>query len=263
MPSRRTVLRTTASGALVAVAGCTADLEGLAEDVREGSGGTRDDLDAQISDEDVERAAEVGQRMRESVVFLQSPVGPRTQSNAVAFCFGGGEYLVTNAHNVTESDEFTAWTFGGDRHDAELVDFVESRRPDLALLRVDGLALDPLPAGSTDSLERGQPLVQVGHPAIMGNWIITVGPFEERTGFRSGGLRTRVPGMQGSSGSPLATLDGDLVGVTYGATSPERRGPDDPPPRPPSDEAHTQLVGRMVSLHESVEDLVDRFDSWT
>lgn len=261
MPSRRSLLRTTASGALVAVAGCTDDLERLGETV--GRAADRSGTPEPVDDAAVERAAEVGQRVRESVVFLQSPLGPRTQSHAVAFCYGGGEYLVTNAHNVTQADEFTVWTFGGDRYDATLVDFVESRRPDLALLRVDGLDLDPLSRGDPESLERSQPLVQVGHPAIMGNWIVTVGPFEEQTSFDSGGLRTRVPGMQGNSGSPLVTLDGDLVGVTYGATSPDQRRPDDPPPRPPSDAAHTELVGRMVSLHVSVDAVVDRFETWT
>lgn len=263
MSSRRSLLRTTASGALVAVAGCTGDLDRLAEDLGRTDGESPDGLDAQIDEDDVEGAGEVGQRMRESVVYLQSPLGPRVQSSAVAFCFGGRDYLATNAHNVARSGEFTVWTFGGDRYDAELVDHVESLRPDLALLRADGLDLDPLPRGTSESLERGQPLVQVGHPSIMGNWIITVGPFEGRTAFGSSGLRTRVPGMQGNSGSPLATLDGDVVGVTYGATPPERRGPDDPPARPPSDRAHTELVGRMVSLHETVETLAERFKAWT
>lgn len=243
------------------MAGCTDDFDRLGEAVERAA--DRSGTPGPVSDEAVERAADVGTRVRESVVFLQSPLGPRTQSHAVAFCFGGGEYFVTNAHNVVRSDEFTVWTVGGDRYDARLVDFVESRRPDLALLRVAGLDLDPLAAGSPNALERGQPLVQVGHPALMGNWVITVGPFEERTSFGSGGLRTRVPGMQGNSGSPLVTLDGDLVGVTYGATSPDRRDPDDPPPRPPSDRAHTELVGRMVSLHESVDAVVDRFEAWT
>lgn len=261
MPSRRSLLRSTASGALVAVAGCTEDISGLREDLESLAGDSRD-LDAQVSDEAVERAGEVGRRLRESVVFLQSPRGPRMQSQAVAFCYDGGDLLVTNAHNVVESDEFTVWTYAGDQYDAELVGHVASRRPDLALLRAEGMDLDPLPGGSSGSLERGQPLVQVGHPAIMGNWIITVGPYEGSAGFGSDGLRTRVPGMQGNSGSPLATLDGDVVGITYGATSAERRGPDDPPSRPPDDDAHRQLVGRMVSLHEPVEAVDDRLDDW-
>lgn len=263
MPNRRSLLRTTAAGAVVAVAGCADDVDRLAEDLESLSGQSQAPLDENIDEETVERAAEVGQRLRESVVLVESSLGPRTRSNATAFCYGGGEYLVTNAHNVTESEEFTAWTYGGDRYDAELVEYESSRRPDVALLRADGIDLDPLSGGSSESLERAQPLVQVGHPSIMGNWIITVGPFEERTSFGSGGLRTRVPGMQGNSGSPLATLDGDVVGVTYGATSPERRGPDDPPQRPPTDDAHTELVGRMVSLHETVEDIDQRFEDWT
>lgn len=263
MPRRRSLLRTTAAGAVVAVAGCTDDIDELAGDLGSLTDQSSAPLDENIDEETVERAGEVGQRLRESVVFLESSLGPRTRSNATAFCYGGSEYLVTNAHNVTESEEFTAWTYGGDRYDAELVEYVSSRRPDIALLRVDGLDLDPLPRGTSESLERGQPLVQVGHPSIMGNWIITVGPFEEDTAFGSSGLRTRVPGIQGNSGSPLATLDGDVVGVTYGATSPERRGPDDPPQRPPTDEAHTELVGRMVSLHETVEDVTEWFENWT
>lgn len=269
MQSRRSLLRSTASGALVAVAGCADRVDEAAEQVRERaeSGTGAGTPETTVDDADVERAAEVGQRLRESVVYLEASVGTRGRRAAAGFRFEGGDgdgsYVVTNAHNVAGAGEFTVWTYGGERRDAELVDYVESLRPDVALLRVEGFDAPAPPIGSADAPESGQPLVQVGHPAIMGNWVITVGPFEGRGGLGGDVLRTRVPGMQGNSGSPLATLDGDVVGLTHGATSPERRGPDDPPRRPADDDAHTELVGRLVSLHVPVETVAERVAEWT
>ncbi|PSP97299.1 hypothetical protein BRC94_10550 [Halobacteriales archaeon QS_5_70_17] len=264
MPSRRSLLRSTASGALVAVAGCAERAGEIRERAEAEQGvGTPETT---VDDGAVERAGEVGRRLRESVVYLEASAGNRGRRAATGFRFEGGDaggaYVVTNAHNVAGAGEFTAWTLAGERRDAELVDYVESLRPDVALLRVEGFDAPAPPTGSADALEPGQPLVQVGHPSIMGNWVITVGPFEDRGGFGADALRSHVPGMQGNSGSPLATLDGDVVGLTHGATSGERRGPDDPPRRPTDDDAHTELVGRMVSLHVPVGTVAERISEW-
>lgn len=263
MPNRRAVLKTTASGALVAVAGCVDEISDALPD----DGGLSplrpgEEEPPELDDEAVERAGEVGRRVRESVVYLQTDLGRGAHASGTGFAYGDGSHVVTNAHNVRESETFDLWTVDGERFDAEVVDHVEDRQPDVALVRADGLDLETLDGGSSDDLEAGQPLLQVGHPTIMGNWIITAGPMAEQRRLDPR-LRTHVPGMQGNSGSPLLSLDGEVVGLTYGSTPPGNRGPDDPPAGPPTDEAHTRLVGRMVSLHETIEDVDERYESWT
>lgn len=263
MQNRRAVLKSTASGALVAVAGCVDELSEALPDPDGRLGDLRSTEEPpELDDEAVERAAEVGQRVRESVVYLQTDLGRGAHASGTGFVYRDGDHVVTNAHNVRESGTFDLWTVDGERFDAEVVDHVEDRQPDVALVRAEGLDREPLAGGSADDLEAGQPLLQVGHPAIMGNWVITAGPMAEPRRFDPR-LRTHVPGMQGNSGSPLLTLEGDVVGLTYGSTPPGNRGPDDPPAGPPSDEAHTRLVGRMVSLHETIEDVDERYEAWT
>lgn len=264
MPNRRAVLKSTASGALVAVAGCIDEISDALPDDETGLGPLRsgEEEPPELDDEAIERAGEVGRQVRESVVYLQTDIGRGAHASGTGFVYRDGSHVVTNAHNVRESGTFDLWTVDGERFDAEVIDHVEDRQPDVALVRADGLDLEPLEGGSADDLEAGQPLLQVGHPAIMGNWVITAGPMAENRRFDPR-LRTHVPGMQGNSGSPLLTLDGEVVGLTYGSTPPGNRGPDDPPAGPPSDEAHTQLVGRMVSLHETIEDVDEQYDAWT
>jgi serine protease Do len=264
MTNRRAVLQATASGALVAVAGCVDRVADALPENR--SGGmpfqSEDGTPEPLDDAAIEQAGEVGRQVRESVVYLQTDLGRGALATGTGFVYGAGDHIITNAHNVRESGTFTLWTVDGDEYEAEVVDYVASRQPDVALLRADGLDRDPLDGGSSDALETGQPLLQVGHPAIMGNWVITAGRMGSSSRLRSG-LQTHVPGMQGNSGSPLVTLDGQVVGLTYGATRPGNRGPDDPPAGPETDDAHTHLIGRMLSLHESIETVAEQYESWT
>ncbi|MFC6993238.1 serine protease [Haladaptatus sp. GCM10025707] len=263
MPSRRAVLKTTASGALVAVAGCVDQVsDSIPENASSGELLRQgDETPPELDDEAVERAGEVGQRVRESVVYLQTSLGGGVHASGTGFVYGDGSHVITNAHNVRGSETFDLWTVDGESYEAEVVDYVENRQPDVALVRAEGLDLDPLEAGSSDDLEAGQPLLQVGHPSIMGNWVITAGPMAEPSSVDPR-LRTHVPGVQGNSGSPLLTLDGAVVGLTYGATRPGNRGPNDPPEGPQSDDAHTRIVGRLMSLHETIEDVDEQYETW-
>lgn len=264
MPNRRAVLKSTAAGALVAVAGCVDRIgESIPDTEARPDLFQADDTAPQpLDDTAVEQAGEVGRQVRESVVYLQTELGRGALASGTGFVYGDGDHVITNAHNIQGSETVDIWTLDGEAYEAEVVDYVADRQPDVALVRADGLDLDPLDSGSAEDLETGQPLLQVGHPSLMGNWVITAGPMASSSRFRSG-LQTHVPGMQGNSGSPLVTLDGQVVGLTYGATSPDMRGPDEPPAGPPSDAANTRLVGRMMSLHVSIEAVNEQYTAWT
>ena len=211
--------------------------------------------DSSFDAETRRRAEEVGLATREGVVYLQL-------RSARGFYVGtgwvlDGDHVVTNAHVVERGSDITCYTLGGDQLSVERVG--ASENPDVALLRADGELPAALPTGSAADVERGQPLVQVGHPGSVGNWVVSLGRFSGRTGvFGSGDtLRSTVPTARGNSGSPLVTLDGDVVGVTFASTTRTSRipgtapEPSDPTVRESFDPESTALhvaVGRVESL---------------
>ena len=204
-----------------------------------------------------QRAKEVGLATREGVVYLQL-------RSAEGFYVGtgwvfDGDHVVTNAHVVGQGSDVTCYTLGGDQLPVERVG--TSRTPDVALLRADGDLPAALPTGNAADLDRGQPLVQVGHPGSVGNWVVSLGRFKRRTGVFGTGetLRSTVPTARGNSGSPLVTLDGDVVGMTFASTTQMSRlpgaapEPSDPTVRESFDPESTALhvaVGRVESLVE-------------
>lgn len=170
----------------------------------------------------VERQAlAVGTAAREAVVFLDLGGGSATG------WYIDGHHIVTNAHNVDGfpaggPEAATAWTLGGDSYRAETVGAVTSLDPDVAVLRTDERAPATLPTGTAPDGGSGEPLVQVGHPGAVGNWVISFGNLRGRSemllasGETLSILESSVPGRQGVSGSPVLNLDGEVVGLTYG-----------------------------------------------
>lgn len=182
-----------------------------------------------------ERAKQVGMQIRPAVVVVGSGAevpGRRTQGTGWLYDDG---VVVTNSHVVGQVESLTVETFGGETRDASLLGRVEDMDPDVAALEIDGgVGGDPLPRGARDDLADDQPLVQVGHPGMVGRWAIGLGRFhtyDERFDW----LLTTVPSLQGNSGSPLVTLDGTVVGLTSGTRSKPGYGPandyrgEDPP----------------------------------
>lgn len=216
--------------------------------------------DSAFDEETRERAREVGLATREAVVYLEIQAGNR-------YSVGTGwlldeEHIVTNGHVVAQGGEVTCYTVDGDTLDVELVE--ASRDPDVALLRTDDEVPATLSTGAADDLDREQPLVQVGHPGSVGNWVISLGTFTGGTGVLGSGetLRSTVPSARGNSGSPLVTLDGDVVGLTYASTMGQGRFPGSAP-EPSDDRVRESFESNSSALHvpvETVEELVGR---WT
>lgn len=212
--------------------------------------------------ESVVGAAEsVGVAARPSVVFLDVGSGQGTG------WFVDETHVLTNSHNVAGGEDVVGWTVDGDRFDLDLVDRVASMYPDVALLRADREG-PPLPVGSADAVTPGQPLVQVGHPGSVGNWIVSLGEFVQRQTVQSPGgdaveeLVTTVPGREGNSGSPLLTLDGRVVGVTYAGSPKAGRRPDESPEPAPTTVYDRPLAPKVWSNHVTVDAAVELVDDW-
>lgn len=212
-----------------------------------------------FSDEQRERAREVGLAAREAVVFLQLSAGGSSYYAGTGWILDD-ERIVTNGHVVERGGEITCYTVGGETLPVELVE--ASRDPDVALLRTEEAVPASLPTGSSEDLNSDQPLLHVGHPSGVGNWIVALGRYDGRPGFFGGDvLQSTVPGTRGNSGSPLLTLEGNAVGTTFASTSRGQRNPGSAPE--PTDE-HVREAYRLdaTSLHvtsEAVERLVAKW----
>lgn len=204
------------------------------------------------------RAREVGLDARESVVVLDVE-GRHDEGTATAW-FVTDHLLLTNAHNVgREFETLYGVTVGQETFEAELVGHVESQWPDVALLRTD-FAGTPLSVGDSASLSRDDPLVQVGHPGAQdfGFWVLTLGGFLARSSPNA--LSATIPGLTGSSGSPILDLSGDVVAMTYGGGAAEDTAADGAT----DDAVRVGLLAAEPSTSAvPIETAMERMGGWT
>lgn len=159
-------------------------------------------------------ARDIGESIRENVLLLDVISG-FAESFATAWVVDDG-YLLTNAHNVEGNpDELRVMTPDGAEYSAEIVNYVEGNRPDVALLTTEYPG-EPLPIGTSSDLDPGDHLLQVGHPGNFGYWVISLG---ELIRIRDDNrLQATVPGLSGNSGSPIVDFSGQVVGMTHAGT---------------------------------------------
>jgi serine protease Do len=215
--------------------------------------------DTAFSDDVRQRAHAVGVAARDAVVYLELRSGNRYYVGTGWLL--DGEHIVTNGHVVAQGGQLSCYTVDGETLDVELVD--ASRDPDVALLRTTDDAPATLTTASEADLDREQPLVQVGHPGSVGNWVISLGAFSGRTGLLGTGetLKSTVPSTRGSSGSPLLTLDGDVVGLTYASTTARGRLPG-AAPEPSDDRVRESFETDSTALHVPVETVESTVEQW-
>ena len=91
----------------------------------------------------------------------------------------------------------------------------------MALLRTkQRMDLTPVALGDSDQLKRFDPVLSVGHPAVMarsGPYVTTVGHVLGHNAYQSNQLFTKLLAHKGSSGSGIFNPAGELVGqVAFG-----------------------------------------------
>jgi S1-C subfamily serine protease len=135
----------------------------------------------------------------------------------------GPGIVVTNAHVVAGSDDTTVSVLDGGTFDATVVHY--EPRNDLAVLRVDGLAVDPLELAAKP--RRGVRSGAIGYPE---NGPLTVtaarlgrtGRVSSQDSYGRGPvLRSMTPFRgdvrPGNSGGPIVDTDGDVLGTVFAA----------------------------------------------
>ncbi len=96
---------------------------------------------------------------------------------------------------------------------------------------------------------------------MMNNWVIGLGEYVKPSEFGNA-IQTEMPSMSGNSGSPLATLDGTVVGLTYGGVN---RSFDTFPPEPAEPVAIEEYPYQeeMYAQHERIETVEEYHRQWT
>ena len=137
-------------------------------------------------------------------------------------------YIATNAHVITAGEgakiakaKGVFVRFGdGNQVPAKIIGF--DPFSDVGLIKVDpsGLRLRPLPLGSTQDLQVGEPVAAIGSPfgeeRSLSIGIISAldRSISSLTGFQtSGAIQTDAAINRGNSGGPLLDADGEVLGI--------------------------------------------------
>jgi serine protease Do len=256
--SRRDVLKVGLTGVAAGSAGCLGLRSELAPRTASSDAGDPESRSGatdtgEFSSDAFERAEATARDARDGVVTVRGENGSGGTGWVIDADRG---HVVTNSHVVAESTSFSIETFAGATAGAARIGYHESLVPDVALLETDADGLTELPVGNEADLEPGDPLVTVGHPGAVGNWIMSIGRHDS---YEPGidWLLSTVPTSRGNSGGPLMTVDGEVVGVVSGST---RESRDD---YSKSDELYTELPS-TPSLTTSVPatTAVESLEEW-
>jgi len=206
----------------------------------------------------LQRARETGIAVRDSVVAMS--LDPPSIAGT-GWYFGSSDLVVTAGHVIAVRDTgWTAWQPDGTQVDLRYLGDAYIDGVDVGALRAD-ISGPPLSAGSADDLDPGQPLVQVGHPGGVGNWVIALGRYLGETTEDGDGFLTSIPAEGSASGSPVVTLQGEVVGLTASvqfADAPTEGTADRPatPVYGPGDRVET-------NVHVGVDVITERVAGWT
>lgn len=143
-------------------------------------------------------------------IDVEAPGGSRQGSGFIVSPDGR---VVTNYHVVRNAQSLEIKLASGDVYERAAVLAVDKRR-DIAVLQIPGFDLASLPLGNSDSVRVGTDVVAIGSPLGLDNTVATgivSGRRQEPEGY--GLLQISVPASRGSSGGPVLTRNGKVVGI--------------------------------------------------
>lgn len=207
------------------------------------------------------RVREVGLSVRDSVLAVAvSGRDDPTRITDTAWYYAG-DVAVLTASALDGGGTVSAWTVDGRGIDAEPVGTTgppDERTDDVAAVRT-GATGPALARGSADDLAPGDVLVQVAHYFLLGEWVVGFGRFRGWTDDRER-FRSTVPffGKFGRAyGSPVVTLDGDVVGMTVGEVLARDPPSTATPPAPAPTDVHRNGPVYELAEHEPIGDVRD------
>ncbi|SIR69683.1 Trypsin-like peptidase domain-containing protein [Haladaptatus litoreus] len=158
-----------------------------------------------------DRARTLGETVQKSVVRISTDSGGGT-----GWIIDSG-YILTNSHVVQEAPSVAIETFDNRTGMATRVGFHRDFFPDIALLKTDLETPTPLSLARNTHSSPNDVLLAVGHPKMVGNWVISLGRYDCYNPH-SDWIEATIPIGDGNSGSPLLTMDGDVIGCVNGTT---------------------------------------------
>lgn len=210
-----------------------------------------------------QNAQTVGAQLRKSTIKVTTK-----NSGGAGWVLNTTEGLiVTNSHVVKNSDTATITTYDDTTHTATVFNHTPNHIPDVALLQLtpdsrESFSAPELTIGNDTTLDENTPLVQVGHPARVGSWVVALGRYLEHEPA-PGWFESTLPSQPGNSGGPVVTLDGTLVGMTSGSTTNDGRDrPSKHTETPP--ELYTDYPEpERVTTHVPATEITNLVTTWT
>lgn len=121
--------------------------------------------------------------------------------------------IFTNYHVVEGARSIQVKLASGDVYERIRILEVDERR-DIAVLEIAGFDLPTLPLGNSDSVRIGTQVIAIGSPLGLENTVstgIVSGRRTEPEGYQL--LQITAPASQGSSGGPVLSESGEVVGI--------------------------------------------------
>jgi len=169
--------------------------------------------------EDEFELPELAAILKESVVVLEVDRGVYGSGNGTGFFISSNGTIATNAHVVESARRIVARTHDDTQIDILTVLAVDNKN-DLALVQAAPGHYSPLRIGESSSVRTGEEIVILGNPLGL-DFTLSSGIVSAVRGANAlNGAGPEVPHLQitapisfGSSGSPVLTLSGAVVGV--------------------------------------------------
>ena len=151
-------------------------------------------------------ALDLAEKVRASTVIIDGGTG----------WVAAPDLVVTNGHVTPEVGATVSLETITGVHLSALV-LESSLIPDLAVLRVTSNISELPPPLSIGTTSPGNPVMAVGHPGFVGNWVVTVG--EVVSVNPDSWILADVSVAEGNSGGLAVNQDGEVIGVVSGTTS--------------------------------------------
>ncbi len=163
---------------------------------------------------------ELAAKATAAVVFIEVKSGDQSRQGS-GFLVDESGLVLTNFHVIRDATSASVRLSSGDVYDQVTILAIDERR-DMAALRIPGFALPSLELGNSDSVRIGSAAIAIGSPLGLENTVstgIVSGRRSEPAGYQL--LQLTAPASSGSSGGPVMSRDGLVIGI---ATSQMRSG---------------------------------------
>jgi serine protease Do len=145
--------------------------------------------------------------------------------SGTGFVVSSEGYILTNAHVVEDADKVTV-KIDGEDEEREATVVGSDTETDIAVLKVEGVELQPLELGDSDSVRVGEYVLAIGNPLSTDELAntLTFGIISATSreitidNYSNTYLQTDAAINFGNSGGPLINMDGKVIGINSAKT---------------------------------------------